>query len=276
MKKVYKKKIVITGSSGLLGSYFANKYKKKFQIIKYPNRIENFKKFQKWIMNKKFDYFIHFAAITRNSSMSKKKLFLINTLSVKNILNSLNKHKKNNLKYFLFISSSHVYGNYNKKIKENQRRNPLSDYGKSKKMIEDFVFKKRKNFFFKIGIARIFNFTGPNQRRGYFIPDMSQKLKKFRFVKGLNKYRDFIHIDDLMESLKLLIKKEFEPPINISSGKKVNLIDICKLIVSRKKIENLSFEKNRGEDIYGNNSLLKKLGKKKFKSINSIIKTYYK
>ena len=73
MKKVYKKKIIITGGSGLLGSYFAKKYKKKFQIVKYPNRIEDFTRFQKWIMNKKFDYFIHFAAITRNSGVSKKK-----------------------------------------------------------------------------------------------------------------------------------------------------------------------------------------------------------
>ena len=31
-----------------------------------------------------------------------------------------------------------------------------------------------------------------------------------------------------------------------------------------------------GRDIYGNNSLLKKLGKKRFKNINSIIKTYKK
>ena len=276
MKKVYRKKIVITGSRGLLGSYFSKKYKRKFQIIKYPYRIENLKEFQKWIKNKKFDYFIHFAAITRNSGVSKKKLFLINTLSVTNILNSLNKHKKNDFKYFLLISSSHVYGNHNKSIKENQKRSPLSDYGQSKKRIEDFVFKNRKNFYFKIGVARIFNFTGPKQRKGYFIPDMSQKLNKFKFFKGLNKFRDFIHIDDLMESLKLLIKKEFEPPINISSGKKVNLIDICKLLVSKKKIKNLTFEKDRGEDIYGNNNLLKKLGKKRFKNINSIIKTYKK
>lgn len=276
MKKVYKKKIIITGGSGLLGSYFAKKYKKKFQIVKYPNRIEDFTRFQKWIMNKKFDYFIHFAAITRNSGVSKKKMFLVNTFSVKNILNSLNKYKKNNLKYFLFISSSHVYGNHNKSIKENERRNPLSDYGKSKKMIEDFIFKKRKNFFFKIGVARIFNFTGPNQRRGYFIPDMSHKLKKIKFITGLNKFRDFIYIDDLMDSLKLLIKKEFEPPINISSGKKINLINICKLLVPKNKIDKITFKKKRGEDIYGNNSLLKKLGKKRFKNINNIIKIYKK
>ena len=35
--------------------------------------------------------------------------------------------------------------------------------------------------------------------------------------------------------------------------------------VSKKKIKNLTFEKDRGEDIYGNNSLLKKLGKKNFR-----------
>ena len=36
---------------------------------------------------------------------------------------------------------------------------------------------------------------------------MSQKLKKFKFIKGLNKYRDFIHIDDLMESFEIINKK---------------------------------------------------------------------
>ena len=79
-----------------------------------------------------------------------------------------------------------------------------------------------------------------------------------------------------MDSLKLLIKKEFEPPINISSGKKINLINICKLLVPKKKIDKITFKKKRGEDIYGNNSLLKKLGKKKFKNNNNIIKIYKK
>ena len=33
-----------------------------------------------------------------------------------------------------------------------------------------------------------------------------------------------------MESLDLLIKKKFNKPINISSGKKINLIQVCKII----------------------------------------------
>ena len=119
MKKVYKKKIVVTGGNGLLGSHFRKKYKQKYIIIKYPHRIEYFKKFQNWIKNKKFNYFIHFAAITKNESKKfKKTLNLINVKSSINIINSLNRYKIKNFNYFLFISSSHVYGYSNKKISE--------------------------------------------------------------------------------------------------------------------------------------------------------------
>ena len=274
MKKVYKKRIVITGSSGLLGSYFIKKYKKKFQIINYPYKIQEIKLFKKWIINKKFDYFIHFAAITRNSKENKRKLFLINERSVKNILLTLNNYKKNYLKYFIFISSSHVYGNYTRKIMEKDKRKPNNDYGLSKKKIEDFILKERKKFYFKVGIARIFNFTGPKQRKGYFVPDIIQKIKKLKMITNINKYRDFIHIDDLMDSLILLINKKFEPPLNICSGIKINLITICKMINSKNAQREILYEKKRGGDMFGNNSLLRKLGKKNFKNIKSIINSY--
>ena len=87
MENKYKKKIVITGGSGLLGSYFYKKYKKKYSIKKYPYRIQNFKQFDKWVSNKKVNFFIHFAALTRkDSENNKKKLNLINVKSTKNIL----------------------------------------------------------------------------------------------------------------------------------------------------------------------------------------------
>ena len=111
MKKASKKKIVITGGKGLLGSNFYIKFKKKYNIIKYPNRIEHFSKFHKWLKNKNFDYFIHFAALTKGESIKRKKS--LNLINVKSTLNLINTIKKNNIrdfKYFLFISSSHVYG----------------------------------------------------------------------------------------------------------------------------------------------------------------------
>ena len=120
MKKISKIKIGITGGSGLLGSHFYKKFKNKFKISKYPHRIENFKKMNNWLTKNQFHYFIHFAAITKNESNKfYKSLKLINVKSTINILNSLNKNN-NNIKMFLFISSSHVYGYSNKNIKENK------------------------------------------------------------------------------------------------------------------------------------------------------------
>lgn len=274
MKQVYKKNIIITGGTGLLGSFFYKKYRKKYNIIKYPFRIENHIKFKNWIKGKKIDYFIHFAAVTTNIKETKQKINLINTISSKRILNSLNSLKIKTFKYFLFISTSHVYGPSNIKIKENKKRLPVNEYGKSKKNVEDYIIKNRNRFSFKIGIARIFNFTGPKQRKGYFVPDIVQKIKKDKLLLDLNKYRDFIHIEDIMLSINLLLKKQFTFPINICSGYKINLINLCKIINTKLTNKKIFFNYKKGSNSFGCNNLLNSLGIKKFKNINEILKSY--
>ena len=276
MKIPYKKKIILTGGNGLLGSNFKKKFSNRFKIISYPYRIEDISKFKKWLKFRKFDYFIHFASITRNEEKKyKNKIKIINFDSTKKIIETLNEKVIKHFKFFLFISSSHVYGHSPKKIKENNKRNPINEYGKSKKNVEDFIFKNRKKFYFKIGIARIFNTTGKNQKKGFFIPDMFEKIKKQSYINNINQYRDFIHIDDVLNSIKLIIMKEFTNPVNVSSGKKINLIQICRKI-NRFFFKNrkLYFDQKRRGDLYGNNNLLKKLGIKKFKNIDQIIRSY--
>ena len=176
MKKASKKKIVITGGKGLLGSNFYIKYKKQYNIIKYPNRIEHFSKFHKWLKSKNFDYFIHFAALTKGESIKRKKsLNLINVKSTLNLINTIEKNNIRDFKYFLFISSSHVYGVSSKKINENKKTSPNNSYGLSKKKVEDYILKNRDKYKFKIGIARIFNVTGPKQKLGNFVPDIKKR-----------------------------------------------------------------------------------------------------
>ena len=276
MKIPYKKKIILTGGNGLLGSNFKKKFSNRFKIISYPYRIEDISKFKKWLKFRKFDYFIHFASITRNEEKKyKNKIKIINFDSTQKIIETLNEKVIKHFKFFLFISSSHVYGHSPKKIKENNKRNPINEYGKSKKNVEDFIFKNRKKFYFKIGIARIFNTTGKNQKKGFFIPDMFEKIKKQSYINNINQYRDFIHIDDVLNSIKLIIMKEFTNPVNVSSGKKINLIQICRKINKFFfKNRKLYFDQKRRGDLYGNNNLLKKLGIKKFKNIDQIIRSY--
>ena len=277
MIKKYKKKIVITGGSGLLGKYFYRKYKNVYKIIKYPYRIEKFKRFEKWLSKKKFNYFIHFAAITKNESKKYKDILqLVNVKSPIKILNIINKKNINNFSYFLFISSSHVYGYSKNKIKENKKRVPQNSYGLSKKKVEDYIINNRKKYNFKVGIARIFNSTGPKQKKGNFVPDMILKMKKINKIKNINQYRDFIHIDDVSKSIKRLIEREIEYPINISSGQKINLINACKILNDKFVKKEVLFDLKKGSDIYGDNSLLKKIGIKKFKNIYQILSAYKK
>jgi nucleoside-diphosphate-sugar epimerase len=182
-----------------------------------------------------------------------------------------------NFKYFLFISSSHVYGFHKKKILEGDKRKPFNKYGNSKKNVEDFIIKNKKKFYFKIGIARIFNFTSNKQNYGHFVPDMYSKIKNRKNLINLNINRDFIHIDDVTRSLELMIKKQIDKPINICSGKKINLISLTKklnLMTFNRDLKFINSKKKNNQDIYGNNNLLKKLGIKKFKNLNIILKSF--
>ena len=148
-------------------------------------------------------------------------------------------------------------------------------YGKSKKNVEDYILKNQNKNYFKCGIARIFNTTGKNQKRGNFVPDMVDKIKKNNKIFNVNEFRDFIHIDDVCKSLEIILIKNVTQPVNVSSGKKINLIAVCKKINKffiKKK--NLKFDKEKGKDLFENNNYLKKLGMTKFKNIDQIIKAF--
>ena len=199
LKKVSKKIVLITGKKGVLGSYFHKKYKKKYRIIHLPYRLEKFDKIEKWIKNKNFHFFIHFAAITSKTNKNFNKINLINKEVPINLINLFQKKFIKNFKYFLFISSSHVYGFHKKKILESDKRKPFNKYGNSKKNVEDFIIKNKKKFYFKIGIARIFNFTSNKQNYGHFVPDMYSKIKNrfknFRNIQQIAKFAQVLRVD---------------------------------------------------------------------------------
>lgn len=277
LKKVSKKIIFITGRKGVLGSYFYNKYKKKYKIVSFPYRLEQIHKLEEWLRKKKFHYFIHFAAITSKQKKNYRKINLVNKKLPIKIIGLLQKNFKKDFEYFLFISTSHVYGYHEKKISEYDTRKPFSKYGSTKKAVEDFILNRKKRFYFKIGIARIFNFTSDKQDKGHFIPDVYEKIKSGRNLINLNKNRDFIHIDDVARSLELMLNKKRDKALNICSGKKINLVSLTKKLNSMSLKKDLLFIKSRkkiNQDIYGNNDLLKKLGIKKFKNLNIILKSF--
>ena len=243
MNKVSKKIIGITGARGALGSQFINKYKNKFHFRIYKDKIEDKKKFYLWLKkNIDIEYFIHLAALSsiRETDKNPKKTYNINSLVSINIIKLLNKDKFIKLKYFLFSSSSHVYKPSFKQLSENSIRKPSSIYGRSKKKVEDFIFKNQKKIKFKIGIARIFNFYSKKHGKGFFIQDINKKMKiayKILKIKKINTSRDYIDVDQLCEILFFILSKRIAKAINIGSGEKINLINLIKLIKNKNNIK---------------------------------------
>ena len=77
----------------------------------------------------------------------------------------------------------------------------------------------------------------------------------------------------MVKSLNLMISKKYNSEINISSGRKINLVDVCKRINDLNIKKKIKYNMKKGEDIYGSNNRLKQLGLNKFKDIDQIIKS---
>ena len=159
-----------------------------------------------------------------------------NTASTLNLINHGIEFKA---KKIIFASSMSVYGNHKKKLKENLILKPLSCYGVSKLASENYlkIFSKKIPYI----NLRMFNVYGPGQdlsnlKQGMVSIYLAQAIKKNKIIiKGsLNRVRDFIYIDDVVDvwlktlSGRRILNKDF----NVGTG---NPTSIKKLISIIKK-----------------------------------------
>ena len=262
--------IGITGHNGSLGKII-KKNKSKNNYFYYMHDIRNKKKLFEWCNNNNLNAIFHLAAIVPIKSVNKnrKKAYDVNFVGTKNLVDIA---KKINVKWFFFASTSHVYKSTKKKIKENFIKIPISYYGKTKLLAEEYIVRNLKNYC----IGRIFSTSNKNQKENYLIPDLKRKIKFSKntlILKNLNHYRDFISMKDISKIIHLLLNKNFKGIINIGSGKKIYLKDIAKIISKKYKKEVLFKENKKITYLISNNSKLRKITHLNFKS--NIIKMIF-
>ena len=232
------KHILISGYNSYIGNHFFKKFKKKYKIINYKEDINNISKFKLFTKKKKFDFFIHFASLSRMQCDENKKLCKkTNFLSIKKIINHFNtlKFKPN----FIFMSSSHVYKNSTYKIREGYKKKPENFYGKLKLHSENYLSKNYK----KYCILRLFNVYGKNQPENFFIPDVNKKIKLQKIIRLNKSIRDFIHVNDVVNAIIKSLKnnKARGKIFNIGSGKPIQIKKIINLVKNLIKKGNPSY-----------------------------------
>ena len=258
------KKVLITGSSGFIGSYLTmrllndvnniqivgvdnmndyydvslkeyrlnkiNELNKNFTFIKGDISDRDF--IEKLFDEYEFDIVVNLAAQAgvRYSIDNPDAYISSNVIGFYNILETLRNHK---VEHLIYASSSSVYGG-NKKVPfstDDKVDNPVSLYAATKKTNELMAYTYSHLYGIKSTGLRFFTVYGPAGR-----PDMAyfsftnkllndEKIKIFNYGKC---ERDFTYIDDIVEGIVRIMEKgpkENYNLYNIGNSHPENLMD---------------------------------------------------
>jgi len=278
MKHQEKKKILLTGSMGFIGSHFLRKLTSTYKVIGLNNaldkKLENYYPIKKNITNlnsidipNDLDSIIHLAALTdtKYCEQHPRECFETNVNGTQNMLEIARKKDAK----FVYVSTSHVYGKPNKlPIKENDPKHPLSIYASSKLAGEVCCMGYAYSYDMDISIARLFSVYGPKSPSHLVTSKIMSQLTKTSISLGnLKSERDFIFIDDVISALKIiLLKTRGYNEYNVGNGKSYSILNICEIIKKLSKYHtpvkscNDLLRKNDVAKIVCNPAKLKQLG----------------
>ncbi len=313
--------ILITGGAGYIGRQIINLIdKKKFNIVVVDNlnttkknylpknikvekiNILNKKKLEKLFSFYNFDGVIHLAAkcVVSESQKYPDIYYETNIIGTKNVIRYSKKFK---VKHFIFSSSCSIYGNSDGIVKENNKKKPVSYYGKTKLIGENLIKRSFKNTKIKFVILRYFNVVGADLKnkigeigdKDRLFNNISKKIinKNFNINIYGNDYktkdgtciRDYMHVYDLakihLSCLKKFkhVRKSLE--LNCSYGKGYSVLDIVKSFekISKRKINLIYKERRNGdtEKVIASNKKLNQFikWKPKFNKLDSMVSTTF-
>jgi UDP-glucose 4-epimerase len=305
-------KILVTGGCGFIGSYLVNllSHSSDYEvyvvdnlaqgklsnldhcdrIIFYEKSITDYDFMQLIFRKHQFFAVIHLAAVSSVIECEKNPLetSIINKKASFNLIDLAIEHK---VKKFIFSSSAAVYGNHPElPKKEYSPVLPISNYGKDKLAVEEYLREKSPYTNMKGIVLRFFNVYGPKQD-----PDSPYSGVLSIFIKKIisdpypaltifgNGYqtRDFIYVEEVAKGIQWILgNNQFTEKIfNMGTGVETNLLEIVSILekISTKKIV-IHFENKRDGDIFRSYSSVQNLKDIGFESnlpINDGLKKLY-
>ncbi len=251
--------ILVTGGNGAVGSHLVkNLLEQSAKVVvlddfsqssqKNLSSNKNLKiirgnitneKILKKTFSTKYDYVFHLAARFANELSVKDPMedLKVNTQGA---LQVLLHSSKQNLKRFIYTSSSSLYGVQNTTLfKETLIPNPSTPYAASKLSTEHYCHAIHKLYGLNSTIVRLSNSYGPNDPPGKFrnvIPnffDAALKGKNLIITGTGNETRDFTYIDDTVQGILLAAsrKSSNNQTFNLGTGKEIKISKIANTIL---------------------------------------------
>lgn len=220
-------KILITGSTGLLGSYLTKYLKKrKFKITKFKrkglSKLSNIHFCEKYFKKNNYDKIINLSAITNIDYCEKNKLIAkeVNFTLIKNICNVIKKLKRKT--HIIQLSTDQFYDSF--KTNTENKKKCVNYYTKTKLMAEKVCLKSnctilRTNF---VGKSLALGRTSFSDWIYYSI-----KNKKFINLAGDIMFSP-LSIKTLSKIIVIIIKKPIRGLYNVGSIRGLSKLNFAK------------------------------------------------
>lgn len=256
-----KKKILVTGGAGFIGSAIAEKLAldpehevvivdnfrtgdpaklpdgTKFKNIRFIKcDVNNFQDISGIFYAFHFDYVFHYAALVGVQRTLKNPVSVLD--DIKGIENILRLSKNTGVKRVYFSSSSEVYGEP-VEFPQNERTTPLNSrlpYAVVKNVGEAFLRSYQQEYGLEYTIFRFFNTYGPKQSNDFVV---SRFIRMALANEDITIYGDglqtrtFCYIDDNVDACyqAFIDNRYVNDVINIGGNEEISVLQLAKTII---------------------------------------------
>lgn len=230
-------RIFITGSGGIVGRHALRalaRYAPEAEILRNRADLTDLAAISTLIDGVgEIDLVIHLAALVPVAEVKENpaRAFSVNVGGTVNLLSALSGHPAR----FTLCSSSHVYASQPHPLREDDRTEPVSLYGRTKLMAEQAATQICAATERSLCTARLFSIHDPEQTGSYLRPTLERRFAEtppnapFELF-GAGSLRDFLPASEAADLIVRLALSTAEGPVNVASGQSQTVAEFAQAL----------------------------------------------